>query len=404
MWGAAELFRVFLWGVFCLTMKTTFSEEESSAESFETFLQWKRQRFIAARDTGARDEAGGTRPVGSVPQTAGARAAQLEPVKAAPRAPQASVPVAQEPEKSSATPPPPLATVQHVQPSPAPVLVETPAPVAAPAALPAAAAVGEPAAVGSVAVDERASLERTAQQPPAAAQQPISNLKDDTSEDSENAAPTRGGNDNNAPAATKDKEEAAGKVHLPGQAADGAWATGPMDSEAEAALAAAPFDSKAWLGAFRQAKRDGDEARSAFLRRVVQRGTDEVLRNKAYEKEGKTVKLGDTSESVKRTAFYDGKSAFGSFARSHQTTAHFVKADAVDVALFMLDKKNVNPVVLVMADETVPGGRGDHGSCAQEESIYRRTTLKLNLEDPDGADRDREWKWGAPALGVSLLL
>ncbi len=111
------------------------------------------------------------------------------------------------------------------------------------------------------------------------------------------------------------------------------------------------------------------------------------------------MKLLETGEAVKRTLFYDGKSAFGSFARSHQTTAHFVKADSVDVALFLMDKKNVNPVVLVMADEKKPGGSHAEGTCAQEESIYRRTTLKLALEDPDQVDSGREWHYDLPPFG-----
>jgi hypothetical protein len=149
----------------------------------------------------------------------------------------------------------------------------------------------------------------------------------------------------------------------------------------------APFDSKLWLNAFRQAKRDGDEGRVSALRRVVQEETDEVLKSKSYQKDGKTVVLPELAESVKHTLMYDGKSVFGSFSRSHQTTAHFVKADVVDVALFLMEKKNVNPVVLVLADEKRLGGALREGTCAQEEAVFRRSSLLLNLEDPDQVKR-----------------
>ena len=189
-----------------------------------------------------------------------------------------------------------------------------------------------------------------------------------------------------------------GKVTKSG---DNMWTDGPMNADTEQTLADLAFDAKAWMAAFRQAKHDNDENRVAFLRRVVQRGTDSVLRNKSYERDEKVVKLLDYNDSIKRTALYDGKSAFGSFNRTHQTTAHFVKADCVDVALFLIDKKNVSPCVLVMADEQKPGGHWEEGSCAQEEAIYRRTTLKLSLEDPDQVDREREWKYEiAPFGGV----
>jgi hypothetical protein len=37
----------------------------------------------------------------------------------------------------------------------------------------------------------------------------------------------------------------------------------------------------------------------------------------------------------------------------YNTTAHFVKADAIDTALFLTEKKGVNPLVVVPADPKV---------------------------------------------------
>ncbi len=160
-------------------------------------------------------------------------------------------------------------------------------------------------------------------------------------------------------------------------------------------------DGKGWLVALRQARRDGDEERVAELRRAVQKSTDETLRGKSYRSgSGEEVQLQGLAESIKGTKFYDGTSVFGSFGRAHQTTAHFVKADVVDVALFLMDKKSVNPVVLVMADEKRPGGSYLEGTCAQEESIFRRSALRLNLEDPDQMDRERDWKYNLATFGA----
>ncbi len=282
--------------------------------------------------------------------------------------------------------------------------------VAAPVAAPVAK---EPAVV---AVAAPAPVAEPTREPVVAVAEPVVAVlprKDDTSEDSADKNTSGAAVPAAAAASTaaakvdssKGKDEAAGSAAAAAPSLKNLAAVSEqlwlaeMNAENERRLVEAPFDSKAWTNAFRQAKRDNDEARVSYLRRVVQLGTNNVLNAKAYDKEGHRVPLGDTVESVKRTTFYDGKVAFGSFNRYHQTTAHFVKADAVDVALFLMDKKNVNPVVLVMADEKRPGGAHAEGTCAQEESIYRRTTLKLNLEDTDGVAKDREWKYEIAPFG-----
>ena len=51
------------------------------------------------------------------------------------------------------------------------------------------------------------------------------------------------------------------------------------------------------------------------------------------------------------------------------------------------------------ADPERAGGSYREATCAQEESIYRRTTLRLSLEDPDNVNPEREWRYKIPALG-----
>ncbi len=290
------------------------------------------------------------------------------------------------------TPVAPVAQSAAPVPSVAPVVAPLAAPIVTPVAAPITV---EPLAEQPVIVPAPAvaAVVAAAAEP---AREPGSKepAKDDTSEDSAEG--------------NKDKAELGAAPHAAAAesasgvkraaASEQLW-NAEMTPENERLLLGAQFDGKAWTNAFRSARRDNVEARVAYLRRLVQKGTNEALRTKSYEKDGHLVRLGDTTESVKRTTFYDGKSAFGSFSRLHQTTAHFVRADVVDVALFLMDKKNVNPVVLVLADEKTPGGSHELGTCAQEESIYRRTTLRLNLEDPDGVAKDREWKYEIAPFG-----
>ncbi len=70
---------------------------------------------------------------------------------------------------------------------------------------------------------------------------------------------------------------------------------------------------------------------------------------------------------------------FASAPSPYNTTAHFVKADAIDAALFLIHKKGMNPVVVVPADPKSIGG-GFPGSSSLEETMLHRTTALLALE------------------------
>jgi uncharacterized protein (TIGR02452 family) len=53
--------------------------------------------------------------------------------------------------------------------------------------------------------------------------------------------------------------------------------------------------------------------------------------------------------------------------------------DAIDCGLELIEKEGLNPVVLNLADESIPGGCVATGSEAQEESLFRRTSLCATL-------------------------
>jgi uncharacterized protein (TIGR02452 family) len=63
----------------------------------------------------------------------------------------------------------------------------------------------------------------------------------------------------------------------------------------------------------------------------------------------------------------------------HKTSAGVINADCLDVALNMITR-GLNPLVLNMASDYQPGGGWQRGSGAQEECLFRRSSLHMALE------------------------
>lgn len=119
------------------------------------------------------------------------------------------------------------------------------------------------------------------------------------------------------------------------------------------------------------------------LRRQLQAQADGVLSSGAYQtSDGSVVELphADIVRSVDSRKSYTGSESFKAFPNSFSTTAHFVKADAIETSLFLRDRKKVNPVVLIPADPTLLGG-GFKGVDSLEEQVYRRSTLGAAFQD-----------------------
>lgn len=131
------------------------------------------------------------------------------------------------------------------------------------------------------------------------------------------------------------------------------------------------------------------------MRNAVLEQTREILRQGKYVTEaGVTVEL-DTVGAAGGRHLFTGEEKHSSFPAPYNTTAHFVKADAIDTALFLLDKKGVNALVVVPVDPKNVGN-GFPGSPSLEEQLYRRSTALLATEGPD-------FKYDIPSAGALYL-
>lgn len=130
------------------------------------------------------------------------------------------------------------------------------------------------------------------------------------------------------------------------------------------------------------------------MRGEVLAQTRAILAAGKYTSEaGVLVELDVVGASVGRTVFANDHK-FEPFVTPYNTTAHFVKADAIDTALFLIEKKGVNPFVVIPADPKNIGG-GFAGSASLEEQLYRRSTALLAVEG--------DFKYDVPSRGGIYL-
>ncbi|MBD5358818.1 MAG: TIGR02452 family protein [Bacteroides sp.] len=94
---------------------------------------------------------------------------------------------------------------------------------------------------------------------------------------------------------------------------------------------------------------------------------------------GKRVELPDDRKMIEGTAFYKEKFAVNNVpALESPTIIEVTEKDCLKEAV-RLSEEGLNPAVLNMANRQHPGGGVLHGSRAQEESIFRRTSLFRSL-------------------------
>lgn len=82
-----------------------------------------------------------------------------------------------------------------------------------------------------------------------------------------------------------------------------------------------------------------------------------------------------------------------------ETKVIVVAGDCLEVAEWCLHKRLSRPLVLNMASARNPGGGYQNGAGAQEENLFRRTSLVHSLEDPYRMDPQRAWAYPIPEFG-----
>jgi len=111
---------------------------------------------------------------------------------------------------------------------------------------------------------------------------------------------------------------------------------------------------------------------------AVEKTDENTLEEKAY-----ALDHHELAHSVKNTRIYTFEDLAEHLPKgkgNKKTTAHMIKSDIIDVALYVKHEIQKNPLVLVSVDPRIPGGKDHSAIFGEEVSFYRRTTLAENID------------------------
>jgi uncharacterized protein (TIGR02452 family) len=143
------------------------------------------------------------------------------------------------------------------------------------------------------------------------------------------------------------------------------------------------FDSILWLKYFEKFKKNKSKQSVKLMRCFIQFQTIHMIEKNGYITEnGKEINFDkDKLKScVLETKMFQNDFQFTFEKKNVETVIRVVESDCLDVALVLKNKFQLNPVVLNMADEKIPGGGYKYGAGAQEEGIHRRSNLFQHLD------------------------
>ena len=142
------------------------------------------------------------------------------------------------------------------------------------------------------------------------------------------------------------------------------------------------------------------------LRRMIQINTiDRLLRGKYWLEDGRVVAVDKSAllESIKGTVIQDLKGVHDRAPAADDSVpcgVTVLHGDVLQAAHWlMLTGGATSPCILNPASMTNPGGGYRHGAGALEETMCRRTSLFMSLEDPWHMDSSREWTYPIPEFG-----
>jgi hypothetical protein len=141
------------------------------------------------------------------------------------------------------------------------------------------------------------------------------------------------------------------------------------------------FDSILWLKYFEKFKENKSKQSVKLMRCFIQFQTIYMIENNGYVT-NKEVKFNqeELKSSVLKTKIFHNDFKFSFEKKQVETVIRVVEGDCLDVALLLKNKFQLNPIVLNMADEKIPGGGYKYGAGAQEEGLHRRTNLYQHLD------------------------
>ena len=139
------------------------------------------------------------------------------------------------------------------------------------------------------------------------------------------------------------------------------------------------WDARKWLSEFGKA----DFSRKLLLRRAVFLHTMKIAEKGEYSLDGKKIHLWnkqEREEMIKNSRFYREAPRVSSsgIKFEEKPSVSVIEADTLEAAV-LLKNLGENPAVLNMASPSIPGGGVFMGAPAQEESLFRRSTLFLSL-------------------------
>ncbi len=138
------------------------------------------------------------------------------------------------------------------------------------------------------------------------------------------------------------------------------------------------WNHKSWLNQFKVAS----VAREGFkeLRKAVFKNTLQIIKNGEYRDAGEKIVIENhTNENlIKDTIFYDAPPKVDDIQANYTQRISVINADCLESAN-LLQQLGYNPIVLNMANDTIPGGGVAEGAGAQEENIFRRSNLYVSL-------------------------
>ena len=132
-----------------------------------------------------------------------------------------------------------------------------------------------------------------------------------------------------------------------------------------------------WLSQFKVASAAKDRMELRKLRKEIFQQTIQVIKQKEYSLEGENIQL-DNSKITEDTVFYTKPKQLTPSESDTPTKFAVIEADCIETS-HLLEKAGYNVCMLNMANRQNPGGGVWSGAGAQEENIFRRSTILLSL-------------------------